>query len=315
MFYSPILRGKQFELIALRDIAQIITNSKKIFHIIEPVKANFPSLNKAIESLINNNIKVGVVLNPTVGDLTADSINDLKSKLDTKFFDSENFTPFVYIKKKTQKEFWDMISSFPKIGIIVHALSDLHNDSFLQLLESGKIKTALFLDENRKLRKSLQDKGVKVALIKDKFTPRKRNADYIDNDDELFTEEHIYASSDGYDGFSDYTLMQSEFTEGGWLPYAIAIHLSYVNSENQVFVKHLVSDSNDDTSNVQGKFGEALKKAIDFYNGKYPKTHAFELLVEYNNSGEYPGLGILKKISTMHHLELMNFIPWENEDL
>lgn len=315
MFYAPILRGKQFELIALRDIANNIANSQKIFPIIEPVKENFSSLNKAVDSFIKNNIEIGVILNPTVGDLTADSIGDLKSKLSADFFDSQKFTPFVYIKKNTSQEFWNILSTFPKLGIITHASSDLLNGGFTSLLDSNKVKVALFLDENRRLRHTLKSKEVKVALIKDKFTSRKRNVDYIDNDDELFTEEHIYAETDGYDGFSDYTLMQSEFAEGGWLPYAIAIHLSHVNAENQVFVKHLVSDSNDDTSNVQGKFGEALKKAVEFYDAKQPQTYAFKLLIEYKNSGDYPGLGVLKKISVMHHIELMNSISWGNENL
>ena len=48
--YYPYFRGKQNELILIREQAELISNSK-IIPIIEPVKRNLSPLNRAIEQL------------------------------------------------------------------------------------------------------------------------------------------------------------------------------------------------------------------------------------------------------------------------
>lgn len=73
----------------------------------------------------------------------------------------------------------------------------------------------------------------------DCFKTRTRNADYALEDDELFSEEPFYYMNDGYDGFSDYTTLPSDYVEGGMMPYAVAIHLSYKKDEDRLNVHHL----------------------------------------------------------------------------
>ena len=46
--YHPYLRGKQYELILLRENAKLIKNASMV-PIIEPVKKNLTALNKAID--------------------------------------------------------------------------------------------------------------------------------------------------------------------------------------------------------------------------------------------------------------------------
>jgi hypothetical protein len=92
------------------------------------------------------------------------------------------------------------------------------------------------------------------------------------------------------------------------LPWAIAIHWTYEKNSDSIWVRHFVSDTNDDNSNVQGKFFEAARKAVDFFDANNISNYAVEELVRYVRGGQYPGLGVIKKLSIKNHIELMNQI-------
>lgn len=71
--YYPFLRGKQYELIMLREMAAEISKSG-IVPIIEPVKKNFSSLRKTLDKLVENNCRFIIVSNPSVGELKENSV-------------------------------------------------------------------------------------------------------------------------------------------------------------------------------------------------------------------------------------------------
>ncbi len=69
----------------------------------------------------------------------------------------------------------------------------------------------------------------------------------------------------------------------------------------------MYQDTNQDPTNPAGKFKEALEKLID-----YVHTDQVEKEITGNQwvwklykAGSYPGLGTVKKLSIMHHLELV----------
>ena len=66
--YFPYLRGKQFELIALREFSANNLNAEKIIPIIEPVKATFNALTTAVKAMFENKLKFALILNPQEGD-------------------------------------------------------------------------------------------------------------------------------------------------------------------------------------------------------------------------------------------------------
>ena len=68
--YFPYLRGRQFELIALREFAAQREGLDNVIPIIEPVKKTFNSLKIAISKFIEFDLKFALVLNPQVGDIT-----------------------------------------------------------------------------------------------------------------------------------------------------------------------------------------------------------------------------------------------------
>ena len=64
--YYPYLRGKQFELILLRDNSNVI--AKYVHPIIEPVRKDFKSLGRAIEVLTREKVLFTLIVNPITGE-------------------------------------------------------------------------------------------------------------------------------------------------------------------------------------------------------------------------------------------------------
>lgn len=67
--YYPYLRGRQFELIALREFALNHGDNSNVTPIIEPVKIKFNNMKLAIPKLIEGNVKFALILNPLVGEI------------------------------------------------------------------------------------------------------------------------------------------------------------------------------------------------------------------------------------------------------
>lgn len=70
-------------------------------------------------------------------------------------------------------------------------------------------------------------------------------------------------------------------------------------------VKHFVSDSNQDVSDIGGKFSEAIHKLVTWCNQNNINTKAVEVFKDLEARGHFPGLGTLKKLSIMNHIELI----------
>ena len=87
---------------------------------------------------------------------------------------------------------------------------------------------------------------------------------------------------------------------------AVAIHIVYFAKDSTLRIKHFVSDSNEDISDPAGKFYEALQKLIQWNKAKEIDTYAMKKFQRHYDNETYPGLGSLKKLSIMHHIELMN---------
>lgn len=64
MRYYPYLRGKQYELIALRDMCEFVRDASVISPIIEPVRATNTTLIKTLGILMSNEINFNIILNP-----------------------------------------------------------------------------------------------------------------------------------------------------------------------------------------------------------------------------------------------------------
>lgn len=306
--YYPYLRGKQFELLALREFIDSNEGECKIFPVIEPVKASFNSMKIALNKFIVENILFAVVLNPQIGELVRRTSTILE-ELQTELLETDKWMPaFIVNNKPKLIERFIIKGGFQNVMLICSESVNVDDPEFIDLLEQPPIRKVLISGDNRSLKRKLDSLALEVIRFDDQFKAQKKNADYIDILEERFTEEHRYYQKDGFHGFADYTVLSSDYSDGGRLPYAVAIHLTYQKNADEVWVRHFVSDTNDDNTNIQGKFGEAAQKAVEFFNGIGYSNGAIKELNRYYDQAQYPGLGVLKKISVKSHIELINSI-------
>ena len=299
--YFPYLRGRQFELIALRELVEKGVLSSRITPIIEPVKLS-STLVKTIEIYGANNKQLAIITNPKVGSFNSDAREEknqkLKESLSTSLKQSNNILFMKLLRSNSKPEkfierYADNMGTIcdNKDAIPVYEVYFAEKD----------VKYNLIPDESgfrRKIRKNR-------VLLADKFNKQDRNNDYIVIDDEPFSEDHLYYREDGYVGFADYSVVGAEYNETGFAPYAVAIHIVYFGADDSLRVKHFVSDSNDDISDPARKFQEALSKLVAWNEEKQLDTVAMKEFEDLYYREAYPGLGTVKKLSIMHHLELI----------
>lgn len=304
--YLPYLRGRQFELIAIRELLEKKLIGNKIIPIIEPIKLTSTLIN-TLNLYTSNKRNLAVIMNPKVGKFVAD-LN--KMRKDNK---ENNIVKLLFdgMKKENAIKAYIMTS---KISEKIKSKED--KDKFI-IINDNRDTIDYYMDvhgdvfpmftlipDDRIFRRSVEDGKV---LFSDRFKKRERNVDYIQDDDEFFSDNHLFFAEEGYKGFSDYSVVGQEFNDSGFAPLAVAIHIVYFDNKKYLRIKHFVSDSNEDIKDPAGKFGEALKKLVFWVeDNDIPLTEALKQFNEFYNTGKYPGLGTVKKLSIMHHIELVN---------
>lgn len=308
--YYPYLRGKQFELKALRDYSLENKNEDKILPIIEPVNQSTNVLSLAIDQLKSNGMLFSMIMNPNDGDFRHKTVSfDILSlKPDLKENKGVWIPAYLYQgdPSRLDKEITD--SPWDEVILVFKTCADVDNLDVAALISNAKVKTVVNnfgKTVSRRVKRAIKDLGKSLVCFEDCFVNKKRNADYLNDVDEPFSEMFYYWKDEGFDGFGDYTALPSEYAEGGMLPYALAIHLTYRKAEDQIYVHHFVSDNNFDQSNIKGKFYEAASKIEPFFERRIHTASVDELISKANNPDGYPGLGYLKKLSLKNHLELI----------
>jgi hypothetical protein len=118
--------------------------------------------------------------------------------------------------------------------------TDISDINFITLVSSPRIKYIVFR-ENRNLKRKMTSYMKELIRLDDNFNTQKKNKDFLKIPDEKFSEEHLFYKEEGYSGFSDYTILDSEYAEGGFLPRAVAIHITYQKENLQKQQKKLLN--------------------------------------------------------------------------
>ncbi len=308
--YQPYIRGKQFELIGIRELSPNVlsANVNKVSPIIEPVKDS-STLKTTIRELVAYNINFTVIINPQVGSFN-DS-NRIFEIIKECVLEYRNYQVGIIFHKGIDHP--SILKVLQDNSKIFQSLSLIHNIAFDNISEVLSIYENLFFVKYNVINLSLTSRRYfrnfeKTSLIEfdNYFNAQSKNAEYLQIDESDFSEEHLYFREDGFEGFSDYLAIGEEYSESGFLPYAVAIHLSYnVVGTDKIKIKHFVSNSNDDTSDIAGKFEEALNKLIEWCDNTGYNSVAIPIFREFHTSGHFPGLGTLKKLSLMNHIDLV----------
>lgn len=307
--YYPYFRGKQFELVLLREMADFIA-SNSINPIIEFVKDNFSSVQRVLGNLVDSEAKFTVIINPLCGELVGEQDKILGFIEDVVPPNYENMSLGYIVNLDTgiqhlretirggDRENYAIIHYGHADGGIISAEAN----------SSDNVKTHIFIDNytSKLYQRHFRRDGVRRVLIQDGFR-RMRNEDYPPN--EHFSDLHITYTDEGMDDFGDFLIVGDEYREAGGPAYAIAIHLTYLNSEEDMFVMHFISERTGSPVDPAGKFQEALEKLVAELDRQGTLLFSSEACNEYRtlfDSSHFPGLGYAKKLSMKHHLELLS---------
>jgi len=309
--YFPYVRGRQYELLALRELATNNLLSNFVTPIVEPVKLS-PTLVNMMKEYIKAKQPISIIRNPVVGTFMSDwhDVQDQSREAGYKQRFSEQYEDSVIIKSLImQRNAKSLLDLWYKNGVNKADLLVINTDrDYLNLYEEEfetVIPRYVLMPDESVFRRKIRHHKV---LLDDKFEKRDRNADYQDIEDEFFSDDHLYYNEDGFVGFSDYSVVGNEYLEAGFAPYAVAIHIVYFALDRTLRVRHFVSDSNEDITNPALKFYEAVSKLAAWYNADpHPVeiTVGLQTFLQHYEQQSYPGLGTVKKLSLMHHLELM----------
>ena len=302
--YFPYLRGRQYELIAIRELVEHSLLGKHVTPVIEPVKLT-SGLTKTMGVYQKNAREIGVVRNPKVGSFRKDLDESDNAKLKDAFYDllgNESFISFLFVDSGISAGCKKLVGSGKKCNEIATICTSQEAIPWFESLFSRETPRYNFMPDESALRRRLPKSKV---LFENRFPKQSRNVDYEKNTDEFFSSDHIYYSQDGYIGFSDYSVVGDEYSEAGFAPYAVAIHIVYFDQEKNLRVRHFVSDTNDDITDPAGKVSEALGKLVKWNEEMKLDTYAIRAFEKMYKDKSYPGLGTVKKLAIMHHIELM----------
>lgn len=305
--YYPLLRGKQNELLALRELLKDDKLSKKITPIIEPIKAS-ATFRLLLINFFQNKRSIAVVQNTELTDYSGfntDEIDNIKT--------SNDFIPSFFIHSDNDLTFLNESNS-KKIAILDKASGTTN----IGTLNAQGVYVVIDVKNRRMMREARGESISNLVELDDGFDKLSRNQDYLEEPDQFFSQEHRFYKKDGFAGFSDYSIIGSNYVDSGFAAKAVAIHIVYFDAKDDLRVHHFVSDSNDDISNPARKFAEALKKLIAWKNSSQfdKRKNQSEALDEFQkmyNTQKYSGLGVIKKLSIKHHLEIMGRFFEERE--
>jgi len=306
--YHPYFRGKQYELITVRETAPLLAAANFV-PIIEPVKEALNGLQRTLQAVCEAEGSTIVIVNPYHGVHEEDG-QDISTLLKAKFLDKPKIKAGVLLKKNMtadeviayceDHEGHDIAlvhAGFTNAKNLVDALGEECNEMQHVFIEEycGKLYRKHFNEATR-------------ILIRDGFK-RRRNRDHPEV--ELFSDLHVTFGEEGMNGFGDFLTVGDDYFETGGPAYAAAIHLTFIDptKDDAMYIYHFVSESQDTPTDPAGKFAEALELMMEKL--AEPNSHIFEssAVTEFRDlyeQGHFPGLGYVKKLSMKHHIETLN---------
>lgn len=307
--YYPYFRGKQYELITIRENASRFAKAGFV-PVIEPVKESLGGLEKALNALCEADSSVIVVVNPHHGSLRGDG-NSISGLLNEKYLDSSQISAGVLLTSKmTVDEAIQCcrVHEKHKIALIHNGFSHGRELAAELGMDACAEMRHLFIGDVNKLYQRHFAKGERIAL-RDGFIRQKRNSDYPEV--ERFSELHVTYQLDSMNGFGDFLTVGDEFLESGGPAYSIAIHLTFIDPDDEdvMYIYHFKSKKSDTPNDPAGKFAEAMELMMEKLrqpDSKILESEAISEFRELHARQHFPGLGYVKKLSMQHHIETLS---------
>jgi hypothetical protein len=305
--YHPYFRGKQFELLCVREMAPVLKQAD-FRPIVEPVRDTLGGLSRALDAVVEAGGRAVLIVNPHHGDLS-DSGAPLSDLLKEKYLGMPGISAGILLENdmtaaQAMKCYRDHASHSP---VLIH--SDFAEGKMLAEKLGKQSGDQCHVFDEKYCGKLYQRHfaGGHRVLLRDGFE-RKKNREY-----ELlepFSDLHATFQDEGMNGFGDFLIVGDDFSESGGPAYAVAIHLTFIDpdQDDSMWIYHFVSDRQDTPKDPAGKFAEALDKMMKVLNrpkSKILETAAVKEFRDLHRQGHFPGLGYVKKLSMNHHIETL----------
>ena len=306
--YHPYFRGKQFELITIREMAPVMARGGFV-PIIEPVREALKGLERALTEICKAEGQAIVIVNPFHGDHAEDGVS-ISALLENGFLDKGGITAGILLRNDTDTA--GALACYQKHGAhsptFIHAGFTEAKMLAEQLGDDLKDTNHVFFEKHcHKLYRKHFKGAAKRVLLRDGFE-RRRNADHPPV--ELFSDLHVTYEEEDMDGFGDFLIVGDDYTEGGGPAYAVAIHLTFIDPDKDevMYIYHFVSTTKDTPTDPAGKFAQALEKLIRKLDSGKSNLFESSAIKEFRDlyaKGHFPGLGYVKKLSMKHHIETL----------
>lgn len=305
--YHPYLRGKQYELITVREMSLLLATAG-FRPIIEPVRDALNGLHKALDAVEKAKGRAIVIVNPHHGDLSGAG-EPLTKLLKEEFLDLPGISAGILLKQGMTSD--EALECYEKHAdhspVLIHAGFPDAKALAEKLGQPTKDQCHIFFDRFCGKLYQRHFKGAYRVLLKDGFE-KKRNADY--EFVEPFSDLHATFKDEGMDGFGDFLIVGDDYSESGGPAYAVAIHLTFIDpdQDDTMQIYHFVSERQDTPKDPAGKFGEALAKMMKTLNKRGSKVLETDAVKEFRGLYEqrhFPGLGYVKKLSMNHHIDTL----------
>lgn len=308
--YYPYFRGKQFELITIREMASLLAE-KGFIPVIEPVRESLGGLKKTLGAVSDAGGRAIVIVNPYHGDHQEDGAN-ITDLLQENFKGINNISAGILLRSDMSVDeamacYNQHVDHNP---VLIHA--GFMAPKALALKLGGGISglTSIFIEDHANTLYRKHFEGSTRILIRDGFE-RRKNAEFAKIPVEEFSELHLTFQSDlGMNGFGDFLTVGDVYSDGGGPAYAVAIHLTFIDpaADDVMYLYHFVSTTNDTPTDPAGKFAQALGKLIQKLDSGTSNILATDAIQEFralHAKGHFPGLGYVKKLSMKHHIETL----------
>ena len=236
--YFPYFRGKQNELITVRENAELLAGAG-FTPIIEPVKESLGGLKRALAAVVDAGGNAILIVNPHHGDHVEDT-----DEIESLFLDELNeqlsiSAGILLTDEVTLDEIAGMYEKHAgRTVTLIHAgftearaLSEKIGQTPIDIQH-------VFLEEHCGKLYRKHFKGAKRILLRDGFKKQKKNSAYPSM--ELFSDLHVIYAEEGMDGFGDFLIVGNDYSTSGGPAYAVAIHLTFIDPDNdeQMYIHH-----------------------------------------------------------------------------
>ena len=304
MKYFPFFRGKQNELLALRDLSADIVNSGNVIPILEPVNSN-RTTRISIDQFMAKSLKFLFICNPIHGDFSENADGLAAGVISQGLNDYDNWIPALYVKDGTeQHELEAFMKTYKKYKLALIYYGKPRRSTVCSKIDATDIEHHVFMNgrvENEYIESIPVNKRV---IIVDPFR-RQRNADYQPR--EFFTELNTVKGNKKHVAFGDFSIVGDHFSDTGGPAHAAALHhIHFKEKSHSLDVSHFISDRRNTPADTPGKIIEAVKhlvKALD--NLKPNDTQACAEYRTISKTRKSTNLGYMKGLAIKHHLEVM----------